>query len=398
MVSGGGKSTQRGGSKPRRARSERSSSADATGLPAGLATRLIRWYEAHRRDLPWRRRSDDAYAQMIAELMLQQTQVATVIGYYERFMARFPTVGDLARADLDEVLRLWSGLGYYRRARHLHAAARRIVHDHAGVLPRDVKGLMALPGIGRYTAGAIASIAYGTRAPILDGNVVRVLMRLLAIDDDPKSAQLRTRLWQVAESALPERKCSEFNQGLMELGATLCRVGAPLCGECPLRRDCAAFARGLTDRIPSPGRRVAVRSLELVVVAVQCRDAWLFVQRPASGLWAGLWELPSAPLEAGQSSEEAVAALAGRLSSIGRVKLASVGETTRQLTHRRVRFHLWRGSTRSTHAARRKADGAREPSSAFVIAGQPARWLRPCELGSVALSSACRAILRIVIS
>lgn len=349
-------------------------------LRTSIATRLIRWYERHRRDLPWRRRGDDAYAQMVAELMLQQTQVATVIGYYERFMTRFPTAADLARADINDVLALWSGLGYYRRARHLHAAARKIVDEYGGEFPRDVATLMRLPGIGRYTAGAIASIAYDARAPLLDGNVMRVLMRLLAMDEDPRLPMVRAKLWEVAESLLPKTRCGDFNQGLMELGATLCRPVAPACVACPLRGDCAACRDGLTERIPRAVKRAAVRKAGFAVAALAHEDALLFVQRPMQGLWAGLWELPSEAVESGESPLDARKRLRSRLPAGCRLSSRIAGRVSRQLTHREVTFHVFKGVMAN--------GGGREVA--------PARWLQPSDLQSLGLSQACRAILDVL--
>ncbi|MBI4580131.1 MAG: A/G-specific adenine glycosylase [Planctomycetes bacterium] len=369
-----------------------------------IRRRLMAWYRRTRRDLPWRRREGDGYAQLLAEFMLQQTQVATVVGYFERFLSRFPAVTDLARADVGDVLALWSGLGYYRRARNLHAAARQIVEEHEGVVPRDVKALMRLPGVGRYTAGAIASIAYGTRAAVLDGNVARVLMRLLAIDDDPKSPVLRQRLWQVAESLVPTRRCGDFNQGLMELGATLCRPNSPACVQCPLRRECGAHALGLTGRIPRPGRRASVRSVEFVVAAIRRGRRLLFARRPLTGLWAGLWELPSEPVRPGESPRAARDRLRKRLLASCRLSVTPATHTTRQLTHRRVTLHVYMGGVAppaSTHQPRRSfARDGRLPAKRFRrSAGSspcPARWLEPSDLPSVGISRATHAVLKLL--
>ena len=272
-----------------------------------LRTRLLRWYDLHRRDLPWRRRQNNPYAQLLAEFMLQQTQVATVIDYYERFIHRFPTVDDLAAADLDEVLRLWAGLGYYRRARNLHAAAREIVTNWGGRVPSSVDQLMSLPGIGRYTAGAIASVAFGTRAPVLDGNVTRVLTRLLAIEEDSKSPSVVARLWRTAESLLPEDGCGEFNQAMMELGALVCTPHAPSCAACPLSPHCRALHQQLIERIPVIARKRPAKGISIVVAAMTDGDRILLVQAPHDGLWGGLWELPSELVGDGESTGDGVA-------------------------------------------------------------------------------------------
>jgi A/G-specific adenine glycosylase len=343
---------------------------------------LLAWYDRHRRDLPWRRRQGDAYAQLLAEFMLQQTQVSTVVDYYERFITRFPTVGDLAGADGDEVLALWSGLGYYSRARHLHEAAKYIVARCGGVVPPLVEELIKLPGVGRYTAGAIASVAYDTRAPVLDGNVTRVLMRWLALEADPKSPAVQSCLWREAESLLPRKRCGDFNQALMELGATLCSRHSPHCLLCPVRACCRAAVARLTNRIPPAAKRARVLPAEMVVVAVSHGGALLFVQRPETGLWAGLWELPSEPVIEGESVETARVRLRRRLSLRGcRWRRAPVAQVMRQLTHRRVTFHVFKASV----PAQRRVQH---------VKSLPGRWVRPSDLNGLGISRACHAVLR----
>ncbi|MBX7251062.1 MAG: A/G-specific adenine glycosylase, partial [Candidatus Promineofilum sp.] len=204
---------------------------------------LLSWWDANRADLPWRR-TQDPYAIWIAEVMLQQTQIAAVVPYYERWLARFPTVAALAAAPLDDVLKQWEGLGYYSRARHLHAAAQRIVADHGGRLPDTLEELLRLPGVGRYTAGAVASIAYGVRAPVLDGNVIRVLSRLFDVAEDVTRPETRARLWALAEALVPAERPGDYNQALMELGQVICVPQRPRCLLCPLRDDCLARQRG----------------------------------------------------------------------------------------------------------------------------------------------------------
>ena len=214
-----------------------------------LRRRLLTWYAKHARDLPWRR-SRDPYRVWISEIMLQQTQVATVRDYFTRFMETFPTVHELAAADETDVLRAWEGLGYYRRARQLHAAAKQLVAEHAGEFPSDPAELQALPGIGRYTAGAIASIAFDKRAPILEANTIRLFSRLIAYRGNPHSTAGQRVLWQVAEEILPQKRVAHFNQALMELGSLVCTPVAPKCDECPLATVCAAKAAGLQQEIP----------------------------------------------------------------------------------------------------------------------------------------------------
>lgn len=241
---------------------------------------LPRWYRQHHRDLPWRR-TRDPYAIWVSEIMLQQTRVETVIPYFTRWLKTFPDVATLAAAPLHRVLKLWEGLGYYSRARNLHRAAAMVAGSGFG-------DFQQLPGIGRYTAGAIASIAFDQRAPIVDGNVARVFARVFNIRANVKLPATQARLWSLAESLLPARKCGEFNQSLMELGALVCRPVNPCCEVCPLRRVCAAPG----DTLPNRGRRPRMRAV-VQDVAWDCRQGKVRVrQRPTTGLLAGLWELP----------------------------------------------------------------------------------------------------------
>jgi A/G-specific adenine glycosylase len=260
-----------------------------------FASALIAWqHRAGRHDLPWQG-TRDPYRIWVSEIMLQQTQVATVLGYYERFLVRFPDVAALADAPLDEVLRHWSGLGYYSRARNLHACARAVMTRHDGVFPADPVALEALPGIGRSTAAAIAAFAWGTRVPILDGNVKRVLCRVFALEGFPGERAVEQRLWSIAARELPpagERRVETYTQALMDLGATLCVRTTPRCGACPVSTRCAAFAQGRVSLLPTPrpSRTVAARGAEWLLL--HAGDAVLLERRAESGLWGGLWSLP----------------------------------------------------------------------------------------------------------
>src|SRR5262245_36972849 len=229
-----------------------------------IRAKLLAWYDRNGRDLPWRR-TRDPYAIWVSEVMLQQTQVKTVLGRYAHFLGRFPSVGALARAREADVLHAWQGLGYYSRARRLHQAARAVHERHAGLIPRSREGLLRLPGVGAYSAGAVASIAFGERVPVVDGNVVRVLTRLFALAGDPGRAPLRARLWDIASELVPDGRPGDFNQALMELGATLCTPRGPASGRCPLARECRARARGTADRLPELPARA--RTTEVRVAA-----------------------------------------------------------------------------------------------------------------------------------
>jgi len=260
-----------------------------------LRRQLKRWYRLRRRDLPWRR-SRDPYKIWVSEVLLQQTQVATALPYYRRFLRRFPTVGVLASAPLEAVLQAWSGLGYYRRARYLHAAAAQIVHQHEGQFPRQWAAARALPGVGEYTAAAVLSIAYRVPRAVVDGNVRRVMARLVA--QRPGSpARARRRIEALAQALLDRRDPGESNQALMELGALICLPARPLCAACPLRRDCRGFASGRPERFPAPRSRKAVQKIDVGVALIERDGALLWHRRSdQAGLLAGLWELPHARL------------------------------------------------------------------------------------------------------
>ncbi|MFL6195216.1 MAG: A/G-specific adenine glycosylase [Thermoanaerobaculia bacterium] len=281
---------------------------------------LLTWFDRHRRDLPWRRTSDP-YKIWLSEVMLQQTRVETVLPFYKRFLERFPTVEDLARAETDEVLALWSGLGYYRRARQLHAGARRIAE--MGELPRTLEGLLELPGVGAYTAAAVASIAFGVVTPVMDGNVERVLSRCLALEEDPRSGPARRQLISAAAELLDPARPGDSNQALMELGATICLPRRPKCLLCPLRPGCRAAAEGDPERYPVPKvKREGERHRLLVAVVEEGRRVLLFRRPEDSTLLAGTWELPWVTVEKnGQAEpgrpESALASRYGGLWTLG---------------------------------------------------------------------------------
>lgn len=275
-----------------------------TDRSVGLTSRLLAWYTEHRRNLPWRE-TRDPYRIWVAEVMLQQTQVATVIPYYERFLARFATVEALAAAPLDDVLKLWEGLGYYSRARHLHAAARKVVSEFDGRIPDTMEGLLSLPGTGRYTASAVLSIASGQDVPAADGNVRRVLSRVYAIDEDVTRGPGQRRLWQLAESLVPAGQAGDFNQALMDLGATVCTPRAPSCHQCPLAEECQAYQRGQQELFPIRKPRHPLPHYEVTAGVVWNSDGrFLIAQRPPEGLLGGLWEFPGGKREPHETLEE----------------------------------------------------------------------------------------------
>ena len=262
----------------------------------GFAPRLLRWFAVHgRHDLPWQR-DMTPYRVWVSEVMLQQPQVATVIPYYERFMARFPDVTSLAAAPVDEVLHLWTGLGYYARARNLHACAKVVVADYSGEFPQTLDAMMSLPGIGRSTAGAILSIAAGLRHPILDGNVKRVLARMFGIAGDPSSNAVLESLWSLADRCTPQHEVGAYTQAIMDLGATVCTRSRPACTLCPMNVECVAAREGRQAQLPGskPKRHRPSREATLLIAhSGDVKEAAVFVERrPATGVWGGLWSPP----------------------------------------------------------------------------------------------------------
>jgi len=267
-----------------------------------FAQLLLAWSKQHgRHDLPWQR-NISPYRVWVSEVMLQQTQVGAVIPYFERFMARFPSLESLAEAPLDEVLHLWTGLGYYARARNLYACAQILIATRGGEFPKDIEELQRLPGIGRSTAAAILSLAHGQRHPILDGNVKRVLARVFGIEGDPGTAQVLKALWAQAEACMPERGPAAYTQAIMDLGATLCTRGRPACAACPMRAICVAAREGRTAELPGAKRRRARASREATLLIAECEGGRalriLLERRPSPGVWGGLWSPPQFDSEA----------------------------------------------------------------------------------------------------
>jgi A/G-specific adenine glycosylase len=314
---------------------------------------LVAWFARGHRDMPWRR-TRDPYAVWVSEIMLQQTRVETVTPYYTRWMARFPTVQTLADAPLDDVLTHWAGLGYYARARNLHAAAREVVVGYGGAFPSTAATLRELRGVGEYTAGAIASIAFGEAAPIVDGNVVRVLARVDALDGAADDAALKKRVWQRAGELVRADGgdgAGDFNQSMMELGAMVCTPTSPGCSRCPLSTVWRARAADAVERYPAPKTTKEPRAVDVVAVLVERDGKLLLVRRPPSGLWGGLWEPPWQPVVArtrgdddgGERALDAAAAtrVAKRCTGLALADIQSIARFDHVLTHRRMRFHVF---------------------------------------------------------
>lgn len=345
--------------------------------------RLLAWYAGHARDLPWRR-SRDPYAVWVSEIMLQQTQVATVKAYFERFLAAMPTIEALARADEQEVLRLWEGLGYYRRARQMHQAARKIVAEHGGRFPADPEAVRRLPGIGRYTAGAILSIAFGQRQPILEANTTRLLARLAAFGGDPASAAGQGFLWAMAEAVLPRSGAGTLNQALMELGSTVCTARGPRCDECPVATLCAARGKGAQESIPPAKAKRAIEQRREAAMIVRRGRRVLLVQVPEGQRWAGLWDFPRfevAPDGDGQPNGQPDLQLADGVRLLTGVAIGP-GRHLKTIKHGVTRFRITLECYEAQYAGKTERRRKRPVM----------RWLRPDELGHYPLSTTGRAL------
>lgn len=303
--------------------------------PKEVAAPLIRWFLKNQRQMPWREERS-AYRTWVSEVMLQQTRVSTVIPYFEKFMEKFPTVKDLAKADLSEVLALWSGLGYYRRARALHAGASDVVEYFEGEIPSEVDKLMKLRGVGQYTAGAISSIAYGKREPLVDGNVIRVLTRLFAIEGDPAKGPIKKKIWSMAEQCLPEENAGVFNESLMELGALVCTPSSPNCTQCPLATHCAAYAQGKVTAYP----QLAPKKKPPVVYAAALVDKQVneirLARRRGDALFGGMWEPPLAEGKTADEAKKELEQYAELDSKLGLVKHV--------LSHREMQIAVYSGT------------------------------------------------------
>ncbi len=363
--------------------------------PDALAERLLAWYDREgRHALPWQS-PRDAYRVWVSEIMLQQTQVTTVIPYFERFMARFPDVAALAAAEQDEVLHLWTGLGYYARARNLHRAARRVVEDHGGALPADPQTLRELPGIGPSTAGAIAAMAYDRRAPILDGNVKRVLARFHGIRGWPGEREVERRLWTLAEAHTPHERVADYTQAVMDLGATVCTRGAPACERCPLAGECVARARGLAEEIPAPRpKRELPERATRVLLLTDADGRLLLARRPAEGVWGGMWSFPelapdARPIDGARALLDAPAP-----------PLVERG-TWPPLRHGFTHFRLTMTPVELRTDARRPPTATERPRSVAGVADAPdedeprppLRWIDPRRPPDIALAAPVRRLL-----
>ncbi|MEE3331080.1 MAG: A/G-specific adenine glycosylase [Myxococcota bacterium] len=336
---------------------------------------LLSWYQENRRDLPWRR-SSDPYAIWISETMLQQTRVDTVIPYYERFLERFPDIEALATADEDDVFAEWAGLGYYSRARNLQKAARTLSDEYGGVFPQTAEELRALPGIGPYTAGALASIAFDAAEPIVDGNVIRVLTRVLGIREDTATRPVVDRLWSEAALLARGENPGDLNQAIMELGALVCAPRSPRCLICPLQKTCDARAVGDAEELPIKTRKTKQTKIEAVCAWLPRRGKLLVTKRPATGLMAGMWELAGDDLLPSEAPEEGLRRALRERVGLESKSAEYVGEIGHIFSHRKLRLHVFRCGT---------------PRGRVALDGPQAhRWIDPDELDSLATGAATR--------
>jgi A/G-specific adenine glycosylase len=355
-----------------------------------FAQRLIDWHARHgRHDLPWQtdwRTLGDPYRVWLSEIMLQQTQVATVIPYYQRFLARFPDLPALAGAPLQDVLALWSGLGYYARARNLHACALRLMHDHAGQFPHDPQLIARLPGIGRSTANAIATFCFGAHTPILDGNVKRVLCRHFGVAGFPGATAVERSLWELADELMPRQNIASYIQAQMDLGATLCTRSRPACARCPLADSCVAHRDDRCAELPHkrPGRTVPLR--ETLLLVCRCEDAIWLEQRPPAGIWGGLHSLPELPACADASAPEVTQAIAARLQTQGlcATSCTALPAFVHVFSHFRLRATPWLCDVR--------------PNGTTAATSGSSYWLAAAQMQSAPLPAPIRSLLERVFS
>ena len=344
-----------------------------------LAIRLLAWYAIHARALPWRK-TRDPYRIWVSEIMLQQTQVETVIPYYHRWLKKFPTIKVLAKAPQAEVLKLWEGLGYYSRARNLHTAAQQVVADFNGQLPPDPIRLQTLPGIGRYTAGAIASIAFNLDTAVLDGNVKRVLARVFNLSDDVKSPAGEKKLWAVAESLVPVGRAGDYNQAVMDLGATVCTPQNPTCGLCPLLGLCESQKLGLQGERPVVKKKAPTPHYAVTAAIIRQRGRVLIAQRPANKLLGGLWEFPGGKREPGESLPDCLVREIKEELGIQIAVDEQVLTLKHAFTHFKITLYVFAVTwLKGTPRARQVADF---------------KWVRPAELRDYAMGKTDRQIAK----
>ncbi|MEH6650281.1 MAG: A/G-specific adenine glycosylase [Motiliproteus sp.] len=353
--------------------------------PEQFQQQLLAWFDQHgRKALPWQQ-SITPYRVWLSEVMLQQTQVATVIPYFERFVTAFPTISDLAVADIDRVLHLWTGLGYYARGRNLHKAAQQVVEQHGGVFPATAQEIEALPGVGRSTAGAILSIAHQVSTPILDGNVKRVLARFHAVEGWPGTTPVQQKLWALSERYTPQDRCADYTQAIMDLGATLCRRGKPECERCPLLAGCQAQQQGQPQRYPhsKPKKQLPERQCWMLLLKDINGRVWL-QQRPPVGLWGGLWSLPQ--FDSLQALQQGVETLGGCADTAGQVTMLTDFRHT--FSHFHLQIHPCQAEFR---------DSAQLNVAALQVSDSAGVWFDPQQPAQLGLAAPVKRLLNPVL-
>jgi len=346
-----------------------------------IARRLLTWYDREKRNLPWRK-THHPYRIWVSEIMLQQTQVDTVIPYYRRFLKAFPTVKALSGASLEEVLKVWENLGYYSRARNLHAAARAIVERFNGTFPRKREEILSLPGIGPYTSAAILSMAFGVSVPAVDGNVRRVIARLFALQDAPDRPGMQKKIETLAAALLPPHRAGDFNQALMDLGAMICLPKAPRCDRCPVQDLCLAKAKGLQDRLPLRALRRPLPRRDMTAAVIMKGKRFLMVRRPGKGLLGGLWKFPGGMREEGESLDASLKRIVRMETGFSVQTGKKLAKVDHAYSHFRVTLHASRCSILS---------GARRGSG-----NAESRWIRASEMDDLAFSKVDRELIRLI--
>lgn len=349
----------------------------------GLAQDLFRWFSAHGRDLPWRA-TRDPYAIWVSEIMLQQTRVATVITYYQDFLERFPTVTSLAAAPLGEVLKVWEGMGYYARARNLHRAAGIVVEEFDGKLPRTVQELLTLPGVGRYTAAALAAIAFGQDSLALEGNLQRVLTRVFDLHVNPRKPQGAHELLRRSTPILPAGRASEFNQALMDLGALVCTPRSPNCPECPIAVHCLALRRGTQEELPIRVAKAPLPHRRAVAAVLESNGYLLIRRRPEEGLLGGLWGFPGGLVEQGESREKGLSRLVRKQLGLGIRNATRLGKFHHTYSHFRVTLHTYACQVSAQRRALRETGNV--------------RWVNRHELSALAMGKLDRMLANSIIN
>lgn len=343
------------------------------GRGRSLQSALLTWYHKNKRDLPWRQ-TNDPYKIWLSEIMLQQTQVKTVIDYYHRFLTRFPTIRDLAKANEEEVLTLWSGLGYYARAKNLHKGAKQIVEKYDAKFPSDPKNILSLPGIGKYTLGAIASIAFEQPLPLVDGNVMRVYSRIFAIEGNPQESKFQKKIWEIAEELIPKKNPGDFNQALMELGATICSPTSPNCPSCPIKKFCKATALN-PEKFPEKKERQKTKKLFRLVALLMNQNKVCLVL-PENTRWQkGLWQLPGILTEKENNFENEIKLYLKKEKILHR-SLTLLPLHTHQITHHKITIHPYRIEVSLIPQIHKKS-----------------RWIDLTELDTIGIPAADRKIL-----